>query len=1357
MNDSLLRSDWEDAIVWDERELTSKAVLLRHQHALLLDQNDPHVIVPPLRALLHLSSIAYTPPADQYVRYNVSMDASYHVADTSLSSYHVLKIVHALFASNLDPSIYRTRMTSTELQQYHRPLLSFPHSDALSLVLRPVDVTVGLQVEDRDTRFVPTVLEELTAMDSDIILCEYLERYPPLLMNAGMCSQLITYYRKKDDLDVHQPEVTDGDVVVLARRDSSPFLGEVKPGTTVTALTNNLFISPLAKHAAPAHTFLLIRSEASWFIRPLPSCYIVGQQEPKQSVPYPHRAHALELLRKQIEVFILKRLASGRKRFHMEELEEQFGPSLVNETLAKKVLKDIASFSRTTNEWVLDSLDKLPSEEKLQLLCTPEDVCCYEAMLAADHRLKDELGIKQFTNAKQITDIIDHLTQPDVSRVSIYIEKHLHLMPWTLTKGFLSAKDGKGSLRLSGRGNPFADGAGYSYINEKVTAKKAADEWPEIAEPKKKTGTNADLRKLTMEEMAAALVKLGKGEEEVAGMPRWDRVRAIAKLSMEAVVEGKYPNLKRFARQVRPTSAKMMEDYRRDVQLIFDRQLQMLAYTGRPDYSHEVNDDVGAVKEKGGAAAMRQKAKDRGKSEYLTQKRKEREEEEAYNDFLAQRERGLKEAQTHSTAKAKPTTTAASPRATAAAATSPGPSSSSASSAVPVKRKKKVLITKLQHVIRVTNKDGTQTVETRVYDDVELLRAFLLDCKDHSRDKGKHLRQRLQLDSMHVGEKKDRPSGARDDDDEDDEKAPRGEAKVEVVPPPPGRVKIRTLDAIRARMRGGRGGVGGGGGGGGGLMKKKRTKKGEIDDMFELNDDDWKSGGHGAFSLPSPSAADTSSPIITSTSSGTLKLSRRQLQQTPQDVYVKTKKRKLDSDPFVAQPKKKLVSRRRGDARVYLSSALEEVLQEVIPMVYSAPFREPVSAEEAPDYEEEIAHPMDLSTIRSHCRNNHYNSREEFLKDIHLILSNCEQFNGVGAELSRLARLLVDDVHALMEGAYRERLDAAEAAIVHHTLLSRLDQCIGVLQGLPDSKVFQVTPAWADYLAKVAVPISLDVLKDRVSRREYETAGEFMRDVRQMVDNSVTYNGPVSHYTQRVQQMFARARDYLEKWYTQEQLQPSDALLQRKKREEEATASHAAQKAAAPPRSSPVFKYQPSSRTPALAGARMTPGAEGTTSPARSPEMSPTAPTASPDSAPQQGSPMPPLSPGFAQTPSAAVSVSMTPFLTAPLSSAASPLPPSSSSPSPRAAPAAPAVETPLVSSTSAFLPAAPPAGHAPSALDDHDDVLDVFGGDPFGVDMAMGGGGGLMAMDDGVVNIGLDGMHDDTEKKELGEDDVYY
>ena len=581
-----------------------------------------------------------------------------------------------------------------------------------------------------------------------------------------------------------------------------------------------------------------------------------------------------------------------------------------------------------------------------------------------------------------------HLVGPSTNYVAITVQPRplLHPRPGgqtVMSSNFIILHNsGKGTLRLTGRGNPFAEGCGYSYINEKVTAKKPSDEFPELQEPKKKTGTNADLRKLTMEEMGAALQKLGMGADEVAKLLRWDRVRAISRLSTEAVQEGKYPNLKRFARQARPTSAKMMEEYRRDIQAIFDKELAMLAWQGRPDYSHEVDDDVAAVKEKGGARKVRERQGGAGgRSEYLAQKKKEREEEDEYKEFLASREKALKQDGTtlkptdkanKATDRSKANTTGSPVPPTAASST---PAIGGALAASSGKKKKKVLITKLQHVIKVTNKDGSQTVHTKVYSDRETLKDFVLDCQNavtESSSNGQRLRVRLQLNSLPVegsrkeGEKK---AGKEEDEEEEGERQLKGVPQVELIPYARG-TKIKTQDAYLAKYtKAGRQQAAVTA-----VQKGRRGwKRGEddLEYMFTMDDDDWNRPGD-PFNFPggaSPAFSQSvaggaagrdiaPSSLLTSTSSGTLKLSLKQLHQTPQDVYVKSKvKRKVtgEAEPsltsLMQQPyKKKVLSRRRGDPRIFLSSCLEDILSVVSETNYAAPFREPVTDDIALDY-----------------------------------------------------------------------------------------------------------------------------------------------------------------------------------------------------------------------------------------------------------------------------------------------------------------------------------------------------------------------------------------------------------------------
>ncbi|CAF0760190.1 unnamed protein product [Adineta steineri] len=74
----------------------------------------------------------------------------------------------------------------------------------------------------------------------------------------------------------------------------------------------------------------------------------------------------------------------------------------------------------------------------------------------------------------------------------------------------------------------------------------------------------------------------------------------------------------------------------------------------------------------------------------------------------------------------------------------------------------------------------------------------------------------------------------------------------------------------------------------------------------------------------------------------------------------------------------------------------------------SWPFLEPVTEELAPNYFTIIENPIDLSTIQDKINNKIYvNNSSEFIRDIELMVANCEQYNGKRSIMGRLANRLL--------------------------------------------------------------------------------------------------------------------------------------------------------------------------------------------------------------------------------------------------------------------------------------------------------------------------------------------------------------
>lgn len=70
-----------------------------------------------------------------------------------------------------------------------------------------------------------------------------------------------------------------------------------------------------------------------------------------------------------------------------------------------------------------------------------------------------------------------------------------------------------------------------------------------------------------------------------------------------------------------------------------------------------------------------------------------------------------------------------------------------------------------------------------------------------------------------------------------------------------------------------------------------------------------------------------------------------------------------------------------------------ELLNEMVALPFSVPFREPVSEMDFPDYHRYVATPMDLSTVRESLHIGDYSSPLDFQKDVKLVFNNSKEYN----------------------------------------------------------------------------------------------------------------------------------------------------------------------------------------------------------------------------------------------------------------------------------------------------------------------------------------------------------------------------
>ncbi|CAG8835714.1 6185_t:CDS:2, partial [Racocetra persica] len=153
-----------------------------------------------------------------------------------------------------------TKFTKSDIRALHRPAIQFPLNQEihLSRIKSHKKLKKRKHYRKREEMRSP---KDLTLKDnSNFVLLEYSEEYPPILSNIGMGSLLLNYYRKTDPYDTYVPELSVGDPIILDMMDESPFMnfGDVERGQVIPSLFNNLIRAPLFSHDAKDTDFLVI-------------------------------------------------------------------------------------------------------------------------------------------------------------------------------------------------------------------------------------------------------------------------------------------------------------------------------------------------------------------------------------------------------------------------------------------------------------------------------------------------------------------------------------------------------------------------------------------------------------------------------------------------------------------------------------------------------------------------------------------------------------------------------------------------------------------------------------------------------------------------------------------------------------------------------------------------------------------------------------------------------------------------------------------------------------------------------------------------------------------------------------------
>ncbi|XP_044490103.1 transcription initiation factor TFIID subunit 1-like isoform X4 [Mangifera indica] len=441
---------------------------------------------------------------------------------------------------------------------------------------------------------------DLSVKDGHVFLMEYCEERPLLLSNAGMGANLCTYYRKSAPGDqastlLCKGNSSLGNVLTLEPGDKSPFLGEIKAGCSQSSLETNLYRAPIFPHKVPSTDFLLVRSaKGKISIRRIDKIAVVGQQEPLMEVMSPSSKNLQTYGINRLLVYVYREFSAAAKRgllpcIGVEELFAQF-PN-VSEAIIRKKMKDCAFLRRDgrgKQVWSMKRTFQIPSEGDLRKLVSPEHVCAYESMLAGLYRLKHS-GITQLTLPASISSAMNQLPDEAIALAAAsHIERELLITPWNLSSNFVACtnqdRENIERLEITGVGDPSGRGLGFSYVRATPKAPMSS------ATVKKKaaasrggttvTGTDADLRRLSMEAAREVLLKFNVPEEVIAKQTRWHRIAMIRKLSSEQAASGVQVDpttISKYARGQRMSFLQLQQQTRGKCQEIWDRQVQSLS------------------------------------------------------------------------------------------------------------------------------------------------------------------------------------------------------------------------------------------------------------------------------------------------------------------------------------------------------------------------------------------------------------------------------------------------------------------------------------------------------------------------------------------------------------------------------------------------------------------------------------------------------------------------------------------------------------------------------------------------------------------------------------------------------------
>ncbi|RUS77280.1 hypothetical protein EGW08_014944, partial [Elysia chlorotica] len=1139
-NEALIYKNWEDDIIWDAEEMDH----IPSPKILTLDPNDENIIleipddVDPnqqedqtpetkkekeslrkSKILLGKAGILKNNNDDKEEvpsavnakdAFNLSNDEYYSPKqmDNALRpNIGSTVIQHSTPGAELRQPFFPTHMGPNKLRTFHRPpLKKYSHGPVATFGPHPVQSLIKVIKRKAKSReqerqafgggeiFFMRTPQDLSGMDGELILAEYSEEFPPLMNQVGMASKIKNYYKRKPGKDSNPPTYKYGE---LAYAHTSPFIGALKPGNCLQALENNMFRSPVYEHVVPRTDFLIIRTRHGYFIRDVETIYTVGQQGPLMEVPGPNSKRANNFVRDFLQVFIYRLFWKSKdepRRIKMEDIKNAFLSH--SESSIRKRLKLCADFKRTgmdSNWWVLKPDFRLPTEEEIRAMVSPEQCCAWYSLTTAEQRLKDAgYGEKSLFSPEEENE----------EDAQTKIDDEIRAAPWNTTRAYIAAMKGKCLLQLNGLADPTGCGEGFSYIKvpNKPQAKEEAKETPV---KKTVTGTDADLRRLNLQDAKQLLRKFGVHESEIKKLSRWEVIDVVRTMSTQQAKQGQdATGSVKFARGNRFSAAEHMERYKEECQRIFELQNRVLASEETLSTDEESTSGEDSDFEEMG------KNIESMLSNKKTSTQLSREKEEAERRELQRMLKGEPP-----DAKDKKI----------------GKGSKEEEMMQHRGRKLKIMRTfhddtgrQYQRSEMVSNPVVIDAyLRIRQTRDQNFIKQFAA-MDDQQKEEMRKERRRIQEQLRRIKRNQEKPPTS--------------------TPPPKKKPKKEKEQLIKAsKMKCGACGQIGhmrtnkecpnyhllrGGGGASVAM----TEEQEEEEEKNIPADQDLINVEGTKIIMSKTLLEHAES-----------LRRKSLVLKVPKQAVETKKKKRVTHvvhcDYLKKPKQSS-NRRRTDPLVTLSSILETILNELRNMPDIQLFLFPVNQKEVPDYYRIIKRPMDMQTMRENVRQKKYRSREEFLADLNQIVENSKLYNGAQHLLTLNAQAML--TQCFQRFAEKEqKLMRLEKAI--NPLLDDNDQValsyifekiVTVMKTQEASWPFHAPvnkKTVKDYYNVIKKPMDLTTLLKNVQSHKYHSKAEFVEEAELLYTNSLQYNGAEHNFTSTARKLMEIMKDELDK------------------------------------------------------------------------------------------------------------------------------------------------------------------------------------------------------------------------------------